>query len=171
MRASGRITCCTSCACFTSSAISRWRFTDCSSRRSSSRAMTTATSRFAIAPRAIWVPNGNQYIRIWRRLSWAVKALIPRNTTSGQNQPALHSLPANAFDHDPKQQREEEQPEDKGDSHEVDGNRMRDKPEEDLIAENIRDHQQQREPRLMSRGSHGGRCSPNHTQNTMTHAA
>ena len=87
--------------------------------------MTTATSRLDRIARLTMTPNGNQFNRIWRRLSSLVNALIPRNTTSRQNQPALHSLPANAFDHDPQQQSEEEQPENQGDSHEMNGNRMR----------------------------------------------
>jgi hypothetical protein len=53
-----------------------------------------------------------------------------------QNQPALHSLPANALDDDPQQQGEEQEPQDQRDRHEMEGSRMRDNPEEDLFSQN-----------------------------------
>jgi hypothetical protein len=53
------------------------------------------------------------------------KAYDPPQRDDWQNQPSLHSLPANALHDDPQDQGEEEQPEDKGDGHEMEATFVR----------------------------------------------
>ena len=61
---------------------------------------------------------------------------MPSNTTTGRtSQPSSPCLRM-PFDDDPHQQCEEEQPDNQGDGEEMDGDRMREKPEEDLFIQN-----------------------------------
>ena len=62
MTASGKITSCTSFACFTSSASRRCSRTDSTSRRSSSTVITAADSRSAVWLMVTLTPKGNQVV-------------------------------------------------------------------------------------------------------------